>query len=151
MSARPGGSSSRPLGIFDRSGKPSGTPAPGPNGLRTFGGVAHRLERVRELGGVLYVNDSKATNVASAVAGIRALDGRVRLIAGGRAKQGNFNDYPLVRIGQAPEIETHIVTSGDALGGIGEPGTPPIAPAARNATYALTGTPPRKLPIGKGP
>ena len=59
-------------------------------GLRTFQGVRHRLERVRELDGVLYVNDSKATNVASAVAGIRAFDGGVRLIAGGRPKHESF-------------------------------------------------------------
>ncbi len=59
-------------------------------GLRTFQGVRHRLERVRELNGVLYVNDSKATNVASALAGIKAFDGGVRLIAGGRPKQESF-------------------------------------------------------------
>src|SRR5690349_8600839 len=59
-------------------------------GLRTFHGVPHRLERVRELDGVLYVNDSKATNVASAVAGVRAFDGGVRLIAGGRPKHEGF-------------------------------------------------------------
>ena len=59
-------------------------------GLRTFAGVRHRLERVRELNGVLYVNDSKATNVASALAGIRAFDGGVRLIAGGQPKQESF-------------------------------------------------------------
>jgi isoquinoline 1-oxidoreductase beta subunit len=70
-------------------------------------------------------------------------------IAGGRAKQGNFDDYPIVRIDAAPEIETHIVTSGDALGGIGEPGLPPLAPAVCNAIYALTGKRIRKLPIGK--
>jgi UDP-N-acetylmuramoylalanine--D-glutamate ligase len=59
-------------------------------GLRGFRGVRHRLERVRELNGVLYVNDSKATNVASALAGIRAFEGGVRLIAGGRAKGESF-------------------------------------------------------------
>jgi UDP-N-acetylmuramoylalanine--D-glutamate ligase len=59
-------------------------------GLRTFQGVPHRLEQVRELDGVLYVNDSKATNVASAVAGVRAFGGGVRLIAGGRPKQESF-------------------------------------------------------------
>ena len=59
-------------------------------GLRSFRGVTHRLERVKKLGGVLYVNDSKATNVASAVAGVRAFDGGVRLIAGGRPKQESF-------------------------------------------------------------
>jgi UDP-N-acetylmuramoylalanine--D-glutamate ligase len=59
-------------------------------GLRTFPGVRHRLERIRERNGVLYVNDSKATNVASAIAGIRAFPGGVRLIAGGRPKQESF-------------------------------------------------------------
>jgi UDP-N-acetylmuramoylalanine--D-glutamate ligase len=59
-------------------------------GLRSFAGVPHRLERVRERDGVLYVNDSKATNVASALAGIRAFEGGVRLIAGGRPKQESF-------------------------------------------------------------
>ncbi len=59
-------------------------------GLRTFQGVRHRLERVRELNGVLYVNDSKATNVASALAGIKAFEGGVRLIAGGLPKQESF-------------------------------------------------------------
>jgi UDP-N-acetylmuramoylalanine--D-glutamate ligase len=59
-------------------------------GLRSFPGVRHRLERVREREGVLYVNDSKATNVASALAGIRAFEGGVRLIAGGRPKQESF-------------------------------------------------------------
>jgi UDP-N-acetylmuramoylalanine--D-glutamate ligase len=59
-------------------------------GLRSFPGVRHRLERVREREGVLWVNDSKATNVASALAGIRAFDGDVRLIAGGRPKQESF-------------------------------------------------------------
>jgi UDP-N-acetylmuramoylalanine--D-glutamate ligase len=59
-------------------------------GLRSFPGVPHRLERVRERGGVLWVNDSKATNVASALAGIRAVEGGVRLIAGGRPKQESF-------------------------------------------------------------
>jgi UDP-N-acetylmuramoylalanine--D-glutamate ligase len=59
-------------------------------GLRSFAGVPHRLERVRERDGVLYVNDSKATNVASALAGLRAFEGGVRLIAGGRPKRESF-------------------------------------------------------------
>jgi UDP-N-acetylmuramoylalanine--D-glutamate ligase len=59
-------------------------------GLRSFEGVPHRLERVRERDGVLYVNDSKATNVASALAGIGAFDGGVRLIAGGSVKGESF-------------------------------------------------------------
>jgi UDP-N-acetylmuramoylalanine--D-glutamate ligase len=59
-------------------------------GLRSFEAVPHRLERVRELGGVLYVNDSKATNVASALAGLEAFDGEVLLILGGSLKGETF-------------------------------------------------------------
>jgi UDP-N-acetylmuramoylalanine--D-glutamate ligase len=59
-------------------------------GLRSFEGVPHRLETVRELGGVRYVNDSKATNVASALAGVNAFEGGVHLIAGGSLKGESF-------------------------------------------------------------
>ena len=58
--------------------------------LRSFPGVPHRLEEVGSLGGVLYVNDSKATNVSSAVRGIEAFDGGVHVILGGSLKGGGF-------------------------------------------------------------
>ena len=58
--------------------------------LRSFAGVAHRLEEVAEIGGVLYVNDSKATNVAAALRGIEAFDGGVHAILGGSLKGGDF-------------------------------------------------------------
>jgi UDP-N-acetylmuramoylalanine--D-glutamate ligase len=58
--------------------------------LRTFPGVPHRLERVAEIAGVTYVNDSKATNVAAASAGLRSFDGVVRAILGGSLKGGGF-------------------------------------------------------------
>ena len=60
------------------------------DGLRSFEGVAHRLERIAEIGGVAYVNDSKATNVASAIAGISAFAGGVQLILGGSLKGESF-------------------------------------------------------------
>jgi UDP-N-acetylmuramoylalanine--D-glutamate ligase len=65
-------------------------PEPVAEGLRTFEGVPHRLERVRERNGVLYVNDSKATNVASALAGIGAFAGGLHLILGGSLKGESF-------------------------------------------------------------
>jgi UDP-N-acetylmuramoylalanine--D-glutamate ligase len=59
-------------------------------GLRSFEGVPHRLERVAEVGGVTYVNDSKATNVTSAIAGITAFEGGVHAILGGSLKGESF-------------------------------------------------------------
>jgi UDP-N-acetylmuramoylalanine--D-glutamate ligase len=60
--------------------------------LRTFRGVPHRLEEVAEVDGVLYVNDSKATNVAAAIGGIEAFEGGVHAILGGSLKGGGFED-----------------------------------------------------------
>jgi UDP-N-acetylmuramoylalanine--D-glutamate ligase len=60
-------------------------------GLRTFAGVAHRLEQIAVKGGVAYVNDSKATNVASTLVALRSYERGVRLIAGGRGKQQDFS------------------------------------------------------------
>lgn len=59
-------------------------------GLRSFAGVLHRLEEVAEIGGVRFVNDSKATNVASATVGIRAFEGGVHAILGGSEKDEPF-------------------------------------------------------------
>jgi len=68
-------------------------------------------------------------------------------ISKGRVEQSNFPSYDVVRMAQTPAIEVHIIESGAALGGVGEPGTPPIAPALANAVYAATGKRIRKLPI----
>jgi isoquinoline 1-oxidoreductase beta subunit len=66
----------------------------------------------------------------------------------GRVQESNFNDYEVLRLADMPVVEVHIVQNGEAPGGVGEPGTPPIAPAVCNAIYALTGKRIRKLPIG---
>ncbi len=65
----------------------------------------------------------------------------------GRVVQSNFHDYPMLRINETPRIEVHVMESGDFVGGAGEPGVPPIAPAVCNALYALTGKRIRKLPV----
>lgn len=75
-----------------------------------------------------------------------ALYGQITLDHG-RVQQSNFNDYPLLRINEMPTVEVHIVDSGEAPGGLGEPGVPPVAPAVCNAIFALTGVRIRRLPI----
>ena len=75
-----------------------------------------------------------------------ALHGGVT-IEKGRVKQSNFHDQPLLRIDACPVIETHIMASSEPPEGVGEPGTPPIAPAVANAIFALTGQRLRSLPL----
>src|SRR5438093_3472654 len=65
----------------------------------------------------------------------------------GRLQQTNFHTFPVMRMNECPEIETHIVESSEKSGGIGEPGVPCTAPAIANAVFAATGKRIRKLPI----
>jgi hypothetical protein len=58
-----------------------------------------------------------------------------------------FHDYAPLRIDECPAIEVEIISSDRHPGGVGEPGTPPIAPAVANAVYALTGQRLRSLPL----
>jgi isoquinoline 1-oxidoreductase beta subunit len=77
-----------------------------------------------------------------------ALYGEVS-IENGRVSQSNFDNYPMVRMDSAPEIETYIINSHATWGGAGEPGTPGTAPALANAIFAATGTRVRELPVSK--
>ncbi len=69
----------------------------------------------------------------------------------GRVQQSNFHDYEVLRINQMPEIEVHILPSTEAPTGVGEPGTPVIAPAVANALYAATGQRLYRLPLRLSP
>lgn len=68
-------------------------------------------------------------------------------IKDGAAEQGNFDDYQMLRIADAPQVETVIVPSGGFWGGVGEPPVPPLAPALCNAVFAATGKRIRTLPL----
>jgi isoquinoline 1-oxidoreductase beta subunit len=75
-----------------------------------------------------------------------ALSGAITL-KDGVVEQSNFHDYPVLRMNQMPRIETYIVPSTQKPTGVGEPGTPVIAPALANAILALQGKPMRALPL----
>jgi isoquinoline 1-oxidoreductase beta subunit len=76
-----------------------------------------------------------------------ALYGEITL-ADGAVEQANFPDYDAVRLADAPVMSVHLVDGGSSVvGGVGEPGTPPIAPAVANAVFAATGRRLRRLPL----
>ena len=75
-----------------------------------------------------------------------ALHGAITLKQG-VVEQSNFHDYPPLRINEMPVVEVHIVASAEKPSGVGEPGTPVIAPAVANALFAATGKRLRRLPF----
>ncbi|HXZ27287.1 MAG TPA: xanthine dehydrogenase family protein molybdopterin-binding subunit [Terriglobales bacterium] len=98
--------------------------------------------------GIAINPDSIEAQVQGAIAlGLgAALKGEIT-VENGRVQQENFNDYQVLTADEMPEVEVYIVPSREAPGGIGEPGTPPIAPAVCNAIFAATRQPVRRLPI----
>jgi len=68
----------------------------------------------------------------------------------GRVQQDNFDNYRPLRIDEMPTVEVHIVQSGEAPTGVGEPGVPPLAPAVANALAAATGKRTYRLPFVTG-
>jgi len=109
----------------------------------------HRLTAVLDCG--IYVNPDQVTAqvMGGALMGLSAALGEAITVEGGRVVQSNFHDYRLLRMKDAPvEVEVHLMDpAGHPPRGVGEPGTPPAAPALCNAIFAATGKRVRTLPI----
>jgi len=71
----------------------------------------------------------------------------VTLGKGGKIVQSNFHDYRSIRINEMPDVAVEVIKSTEKPSGVGEPGVPPVGPAAANAWRRLTGAPVRQLPI----
>jgi isoquinoline 1-oxidoreductase beta subunit len=67
--------------------------------------------------------------------------------ANGGVSSANFDDYNPIRLSEVPDVEVHIIKSNEAIGGIGEPGVPPTAPAVANAVFNATGARVRRIPL----
>jgi isoquinoline 1-oxidoreductase subunit beta len=107
----------------------------------------HRVVIACDCGQVVNPDTVAAQMEGGMVYGLTAaLYGEITL-KNGRVEQRNFYDYKMLRMNEMPKVEVHIMPSTEKHGGVGEPGTPPIAPAVVNAIFAATGKRLRSLPI----
>jgi len=114
---------------------------------------APRVERVvcaMDCGQVVNPDGVRAQLEGGVTFGLSAALGNEITIADGRVEQSNFDDFPTLRIAEAPRVETYLVPSGAAPGGVGETGTACVAAALCNAIYAATGKRVRTLPVRRG-
>lgn len=109
----------------------------------------HKVVTVIDCGVAVHPDNIRAQLEGGMVYGLAAvLRGEITL-DNGAVQQTNFGDYPMLKMSEMPRTESYIVESTAPPGGIGEPGTGPIAPALANAIYAATGTRVRSLPLSK--
>ncbi|HVN72144.1 MAG TPA: xanthine dehydrogenase family protein molybdopterin-binding subunit [Desulfomonilia bacterium] len=107
----------------------------------------HRVVCAVDCGGFVNPDTIEAQMESGIIFGLSAaLHGAITL-KDGRVEQDNFNNYPVLRMNETPQIEVYIVPSTEKPGGVGEPGVPPIAPAVANAVFAATGLRLRVLPM----
>ncbi len=159
----------RHLGVLDLAAQKAGWDKPLPKGVGrgiavhfAFGSYAANVAEVSVTDGKVrlhriicaidcgqYVNPGiiAAQTEGGAIFGASAALFQELTFENGRLQQTNFHTFPVMRMNECPEIETHIVESNEKSGGIGEPGVPCAAPAIANAIFALTGQRIRRLPI----
>ena len=110
----------------------------------------HRVFCVVDCGQVVNPDIVRSQMESGIIFGLTAaLYGRIDVEAGA-VVQSNFHDYPMLTLADAPDIQVRIIDSDASPSGVGEPGTPPIAPAVANALFAATGTRRRDLPLAAG-
>lgn len=114
------------------------------------GGVrVHKVTSVVDCGQLINPDSGTAQITGGVVFGLTAaLFGEITL-KDGIVQQQNFPDYDMLRLANAPTQSVHFIPSSEPPGGLGEPGTPPVAPALVNALYSVTGERIRALPISK--
>ncbi len=107
----------------------------------------HRVVCAVDCGLVINPDTVKAQMEGAIIMGLSAALKEKMEFSKGGPKTGNFDEYPILRMKEIPKIEVHIVKSADPVGGIGEPGLPPVAPAVANALFAAAGFRLRRLPM----
>lgn len=107
----------------------------------------HKAWAVVDCGTTVNPLNAAAQIEGGLIMGLSAAIGEQINLDKGAVVESNFNDYPILKMADSPEVDVHFIESGAKMGGIGEPGLPPAAPALANALFALTGKRIRQLPI----
>ncbi|HTB68961.1 MAG TPA: molybdopterin cofactor-binding domain-containing protein, partial [Steroidobacteraceae bacterium] len=111
--------------------------------------TVHRVVQAIDCGVAVHPDNIRAQLEGGMAFGLTAAVRGEITLKNGAVMQANFNDYPALTLAEMPTVETYIVPSTAAPGGVGEPGTGPIAPALGNAIYAATGQRLRSLPLSR--
>jgi isoquinoline 1-oxidoreductase subunit beta len=107
----------------------------------------HKAWAVVDCGTTVNPLNAEAQIQGGIIMGLSAAIGEQITIDKGAVVESNFGDYPVMKLADAPDIDVHFIESRAKIGGIGEPGVPPAAPALANALFAVTGKRIRQLPI----
>lgn len=108
----------------------------------------HKVTTVVDAGSIVNPDAAMAQIEGGTIMGLSSAIGEAITLEKGAVQQSNLNDYPLMTMAQSPLVQDiHFLNSGAPMGGIGEPGVPPAAPALANALFAATGKRVRNLPI----
>lgn len=107
-----------------------------------------KVYAVVDCGTVVNPKNAEAQIGGGITMGLSAALGEAITLTGGAVDQNSFTDYPILKMAGAPALDIHFLESDRPVGGLGEPGLPPVAPALANALFALTGKRIRALPIG---
>jgi isoquinoline 1-oxidoreductase subunit beta len=107
----------------------------------------HRVDAAVDCGLVVNPDQALAQIQGGIIFGLSAALFQEITVRGGAVEQRNFPDYDMIRLANAPRVKVEFLESDAPIGGLGEPGVPPIAPAVANAVFALTGKRLRALPL----
>jgi len=121
--------------VIEASVTPDGTPK------------VHHVWAVVDCGTTVNPRNAQAQVQGAVLMGLSTALGEAITLTGGAVDQSSFPDYPVLKLADAPPIDVHFIESDAPIGGIGEPGLPPAAPALANALFVATGKRIRHLPI----